>query len=142
MPLARSCIVCGARTPDGATRCARHTDRGHLLPRSCARCGQSGLSAGNYCPDCDAQLERERSAERERSGARAHYKGGFARRAEAVRRAAYANDGPCWFCGEGTRHGDPWQAHHVDPGNPRSRLAPAHRSCNIADENRRRHARR
>lgn len=142
MPLAKSCIVCGARTPDGATRCPTHANRGHLLPRSCTLCGAPGVSDGNYCDACETDLERQRSATRETSGARDHYHGDFQTRAEKIRRGAYANNGPCWFqCGRGTAKGDPWQAHHIRPGDPTSPLAPAHRSCNIADENRRRHDR-
>lgn len=42
----------------------------------------------------------------------------------------------CWVCGEGARPGDPWQADHVQQGDPDSPLAAAHRSCNIARSNR------
>lgn len=141
MPIAKSCIVCGARTT-GASRCPAHANRGHLLPRSCMRCGASGVSDGNLCDPCEAQLERDRSTERERSGARDHYHGNYQRRAEAVRRSAYANNGPCMYqCGRGTVKGDPWQACHVIDGDPTSPLKPGHRSCNIADSNRKRAAR-
>lgn len=42
----------------------------------------------------------------------------------------------CWICGEGWKADDPWQADHVDAGNPFSQLLGAHRSCNIGRANR------
>jgi hypothetical protein len=62
---------------------------------------------------------------------REHYRGDYQRRAKFVRSTAIV----CWLCGEGWRSDDPWQADHIEPGNPSSELAAAHRSCNIARSN-------
>lgn len=57
---AKSCTVCGARTPDGASRCPRHASGGRR-PRPCMVCGRP--SQGNYCAAHDpAADEAERQA--------------------------------------------------------------------------------
>lgn len=140
MPIARSCIVCGART-DGGPRCPAHEHRGHLLPRPCIACGATVAGHGNYCPACELELERRRSAEREASGKREHYKGHYRARSDRIRRRAYAGLERCWLCGEGNRYDArgqlvKWHVDHVDPGNPASELRAAHAPCNIARGNR------
>ena len=60
---------------------------------------------------------------------RAHYHGDYARRAAALRDAANANPSTtCWRCGDLARPGDPWQAGHINDGQPGGPLAPEHRS--------------
>jgi hypothetical protein len=94
------------------------------LPRPCLDCNK--LTTNTRCPSCRLIKTREWDAQRDPL-TRLHYKGDYAKRAKAVRESA----GPCWICGEHDRLGDPWQADHVDAGNPESLLLKAHRSCNI-----------
>ncbi len=65
---------------------------------------------------------------------RAHYRGGYARRAAAVR--ARANVDPttrCWRCGRTkAEHGQPWQAGHVVDGLVGGELRPECRTCNAS----------
>ena len=64
----------------------------------------------------------------------AHRSGDYARRAKAVRQAAYADPlTACWRCGRTLdQHpaGDTWDAGHVLDGNPASALRPEASSCN------------
>ena len=87
------------------------------MDKPCIECGQ--VSKRTRCPTCQQKKEGGR--------VRTHYRGDYAKRAKAVRDGAYQ----CWICGQGEHAGDPWQADHVEPGNPDSALLPAHRSCNI-----------
>jgi hypothetical protein len=64
-------------------------------------------------------------------GANRPYSGDYAKKAAEVRATTHV----CWICGEGWRADDPWQADHVDAGNPFSQLLGAHRSCNISRAN-------
>jgi hypothetical protein len=137
MPLAKSCIVCGARVDSGASRCPKHEDRGHLLPRGCITCGRPTMF-GDYCDTCEIAFERERSTQREASGARDHYKGDYQARANRIRRRAYAGLEVCWICGAGNLPGIKWHVDHVDPGNPDSELRAAHQPCNLSRGNRER----
>lgn len=115
----RPCQTCGR--PTDANRCPRCAGGAHRLPRPCAECGIP-IDTGDYCKAHD----------------RPHYKGPHRRRAAKIVATANALGARalCAICGKGPRPGDPWQAHHVKPGDPRSRLAPAHRSCNAALGNR------
>lgn len=70
-----------------------------------------------------------------------HHGGDYARRARAVREAAYASLGTrCWRCGltlaEHAAHktGKPatWQAGHVIDSDPRSPLLPEASTCNAS----------
>jgi len=88
--------------------------------RPCIECGQ--LSNTTRCKTCQQQLDRERNA------TRAHYKGDYRKRAAQIR----ANASTCWICGGGPSPTDPWQADHVNQGDPYSPLRAAHRSCNAA----------
>lgn len=97
----RPCIDCG-QLVQGASRCETHeTERRRRLRK----------------PD---------SPERKAKKA-AVYNYQYRKRAKFVRNFATQ----CHLCGEGYRPNDPWQADHLDPGNPHSPLAPAHRSCNL-----------
>ena len=80
------------------------------------------------------ERQRQRTASIRRSngeGANRPYGGKYAKEVAEVRAATVA----CWLCGEGWRADDPWQADHVNAGNPESLLLGAHRSCNIARAN-------
>lgn len=99
------------------------------VKRPCMDCSTL-TDKGSRCPACQSRLNARMDAAR--IGKRQHYGGDYAKRAKAVREAASL----CWICGNGARAGDPWQADHVEPGNPDSPLAAAHRSCNIARSNR------
>jgi hypothetical protein len=59
------------------------------------------------------------------------YNSDYRRQAKIIRQTATS----CWLCGEGARDHDPWQADHVLPGDSRSPLRAAHRSCNIRRSN-------
>lgn len=58
----KSCTVCGARTPDGTSRCPAHKAGGKRM-RSCVVCTRPSM--GNYCelhqPIMDEQLRNQRS---------------------------------------------------------------------------------
>lgn len=90
-----------------------------MAPRRCLDCNQL-TPTGSRCPDC------RRARARARNAARPHYGADYARRAREVRE----NAAVCWLCGDGWRPDDPWQADHLNPGDPDSELLPAHRSCN------------
>ena len=99
--------------------------------KPCLDCGRI-TNGDSRCPSCFEKvrgiIEKAR-ANRPRN--RDHYRGDYQRRAAQVR----ANATICWICNEGARPNDPWQADHVDQGNPDSILLPAHRSCNIRRSN-------
>lgn len=99
------------------------------VKRPCIDCG--ALTAkGSRCPTCQSRLNMRMDAARQ--GKREHYSGDYQRRAKAVRENAVA----CYWCGDGYRPADPWQADHLTPGDPGSVLVPAHRSCNVSRSNR------
>jgi len=82
---------------------------------------------------------RQASIRRSRGeGANRPYGGDYAKRAAEVRAATHK----CWICGEGWRVDDPWQADHVNAGDPFSQLLGAHRSCNISRANKARSKKR
>jgi hypothetical protein len=101
--------------------------------KPCLNCGQ--LSKGSRCPDCQGQLNRIRNRAQDTPERRAkkalYYNKDYHRRAKIVRDTATH----CHLCGKGARANDPWQADHLDPGNPNSILLPAHRSCNASRGN-------
>ena len=68
------------------------------------------------------QLRDVRRAEKKKNLYNSRYK----KQAAIVRATAIV----CHICGDGARMSDPWQADHLDAGNPDSPLAAAHRSCN------------
>lgn len=53
-PRAKSCVVCGRRTDDGASRCVAHKV-GSARPRPCLVCGRP--SQGNYCPAHEPKVD-------------------------------------------------------------------------------------
>lgn len=97
------------------------------VKRPCIDCGT--LADGSRCPACQSRLNARMDAARK--GKRDHYRGDYAKRAAAVRASATV----CYWCLQGPRPNDPWQADHLFPGEPQSPLVPAHRSCNIKRSN-------
>ena len=95
--------------------------------KPCLDCGKPGQAS--RCQDCTRRKEASRARPTE---ARNKLYNRKHRRLAAYVRATAST---CWVCGQGARPGDPWQADHVQPGDPASPLAPAHRSCNIARSN-------
>lgn len=89
------------------------------IKRPCIVCGTL-TEQRTRCPQHELEWSRARAQRRP------HYRGDYAKRAARVRATAEV----CWLCGQGPRAGDPWTADHVQPGDPSSPLAPAHRSCN------------
>jgi len=98
-----------------------------VIKRPCFDCGT--LTPATRCPPCATRIATQRANKRP---PRPHYSGDYRRRAAQVR----ANATHCWICGRGAIDGDPWQADHLQPGNPDSPLLAAHRSCNAARGNR------
>lgn len=95
--------------------------------RPCLDCGQ--LAYGNRCETHQTEWNRKHrtpDTPERKAKKRLYYNSDYRKRAKFVRDNAVL----CHLCGEGYRPGDPWQADHLQPGNPHSPLAPAHRSCN------------
>jgi hypothetical protein len=104
------------------------------MKQPCLDCGRP--ASGSRCPTHAVVRERTRNrvASIRRSkgdGVNRPYGGDYSKRAAEVRATTHK----CWICGEGWRSNDPWQADHVDAGNPFSQLLGAHRSCNIGRAN-------
>lgn len=116
MPILRPCPRCGARIDPSAPcpHCATRERRG----RPCVACGAT-TTIGDYC-DTHAGYGTGRDRNRP------HYTGDYQTRAKRVRDTATH----CAICGGGPRKNDPWTAHHIIAGDPRSELVPAHKSCN------------
>jgi hypothetical protein len=102
-------------------------NRGAVMPKMpCLVCKK--LTDGNSRCDAhqkmwDDEAEAKRRARKQATG---QYSGDYKARARMVRENAYV----CHLCNEGPRLNDPWQADHINPGDPYSPLAAAHRSCN------------
>jgi hypothetical protein len=71
----------------------------------------------------DQQTANRRATVKKLTG---QYSGDYKRRAKAVRQQAVN----CHICGDPARINDPWEADHINPADPTSKLLPAHRSCN------------
>lgn len=102
---AKSCVVCGRRTPDGAARCPLHKV-GSGRPRPCLVCGRP--SQGNFCqmhePTVDEQIRNDRNPYR-----RAYKDPQYARnRQHAFERA----HGRCQRCNIVLQPGM-WQCDHI-----------------------------
>jgi hypothetical protein len=109
---------------------------GHRFKRPCLDCG--ALAYGNRCEDHEKAFEARRQKHKietpqRRAKKRRLYNPTYQKKAKWIRDTAVA----CHICGEGLRIGDPWEADHIEAGNPASPLAPAHRSCNIKKSNKR-----
>lgn len=104
---AKSCVVCGRRTPDGAARCPLHKV-GSGRPRPCLVCGRP--SQGNYCAQHNPELdEAERNA---RNPYRRHYRDPqYARNRQHRFERAH---GKCESCGIYLQPAA-WQCDHIVP---------------------------
>lgn len=94
-----------------------------MFKKPCLDCGK--LSEGSRCPEHQRRVDQLRDMKRAAKKAQ-YYNSDYRKRAKIVRETALI----CHICGDGPRVNDPWQADHLEPGNPDSELAPAHRSCN------------
>lgn len=97
--------------------------------KPCLVCGV--LSRGTRCATHQAELDRARDAKRDsdprRKEKKKHlYTSAYRKQAAWIRATATQ----CHICKGGVRPGDPFEADHLQPGDPQSALAPAHRSCN------------
>ena len=97
--------------------------------KPCLDCG--ALSYESRCEVHRKRVEQLRDIRRAEHK-RTYYDTGYRKRAKIVRDTAII----CHICGDGARADDPWQADHLEPGNPNSQLAAAHRSCNASRGNR------
>lgn len=106
-PRAKSCLVCGVRTPDGAARCPAHRF-GSRRPSPCLVCGKP--TQGNYC-----QLHEPTIDEAERN-ARNPYR-------QAYKDPQYAKNrqhrferahGKCESCGQVLLPAE-WECDHLVP---------------------------
>jgi hypothetical protein len=101
------------------------------FPRPCLQCNKLHQDKGDYCLACRAEKERIREANPERMARkRAMYGGSYpARRKQMIEEVMYRQL-PCHICKEPFITGADITADHIDPSNPSSALAPAHKSCN------------
>jgi hypothetical protein len=97
--------------------------------KPCLGCGKP--TETSRCPACRLPSAPWTAAKRQLYG------NDYRKRAKQVRDTATT----CWICGGGPSPTDPWQADHLNPGDPASPLQAAHRSCNIARGNRARSTR-
>jgi len=98
--------------------------------KPCLTCQQLIEAKPNVirCTDCETVYQSQRHKRQALTRDRSHYLGNYRSRAKVVRDTAEA----CWFCGEGRRIDDPFQADHLIPqdSSPDAILLPIHRSCN------------
>ena len=102
-----------------------------MIRKPCLRCGTliPSVAYVSRCESCETTYQSERHKRQAATRNRDHYQGNYRSRARIVRETAEA----CWYCGEGLRVNDPFQADHVVPqdASPDAILLPIHRSCNI-----------
>lgn len=91
--------------------------------KPCLDCG--ALSYNSRCEVHQRRIEQLRDIKRAEKK-KTLYNSAYRKQAAIVRATAIT----CHICGDGARANDPWQADHLDAGNPDSPLAAAHRSCN------------
>lgn len=91
--------------------------------KPCLDCGK--LSLETRCEEHSKRIEQLRDVRRAEKK-KVLYNSRYRKMAAYVRATAIV----CHICGDGARMADPWQADHLDAGNPDSPLAAAHRSCN------------
>lgn len=91
--------------------------------KPCLDCGK--LSLETRCEVHSKRVEQLRDVRRAEKK-KVLYNSRYRKEAAYVRATAIV----CHICGDGARMSDPWQADHLDAGNPDSPLAAAHRSCN------------
>jgi hypothetical protein len=92
--------------------------------KPCLKCGVL-TKAGSYC---ETHKPVKEDSPRRKAIKAERYDSTYKRLAKHVR----ATTTQCHICGGPWRPNDPWEADHVDPGNPDAKylLAGAHRSCN------------
>lgn len=93
--------------------------------KPCLDCGK--LSYESRCEVHRQRVQQLRDVKRAEHK-KLYYNTDYRKRAKIVRDTAIV----CHICGDGARADDPWQADHLEPGNPQSALAAAHRSCNAS----------
>lgn len=133
----KSCVVCGARTPDGKSRCALHLVGSGRL-RACLTCGRPGQ--GNYCqlhePAVDEAVRNERNPYR-----KAYKDPQYAKNRKHRFERAH---GRCEACGIALQPGE-WECDHLVPikdggtndvANLRVLCRPCHRRKTREDKNR------
>jgi hypothetical protein len=91
--------------------------------KPCLDCGK--LSLETRCEVHSKRVEQLRDVRRAEKK-KVLYNSRYRKEAAYVRATAIV----CHICGDGARMSDPWQADHLEAGNPDSPLAAAHRSCN------------
>jgi hypothetical protein len=91
--------------------------------KPCLDCG--ALSLESRCETHRKRVEQLRDVRRAEKK-KTLYNSSYRKAASIIRATAII----CHICGDGARLSDPWQADHLDAGNPDSPLAAAHRSCN------------
>lgn len=96
--------------------------------KPCLDCG--ALSYNSRCPVHEARVMQLRDIKRAEKK-KTLYNKSYKKAAAVVRATAIV----CHICKDGARAHDPWQADHLDAGNPNSPLAAAHRSCNASRGN-------
>lgn len=101
----KSCVVCGRRTDDGASRCLAHK-QGGTRPRPCVVCGRQTI--GNYCPDHDPAEEAVRVA---RNPYRLAYRDPVYAKNRLLRFERVR--GLCEVCGAGPLKSGEWESDHV-----------------------------
>jgi len=102
--------------------------------KPCLVCGSLTTNASR-CDVHQAEIRRIRDAKyntpEKLAKKRLMYGGDYQQR----RKQVLANATHCSICNEPLRPGDRVEADHIDPGNPHSALAPAHRLCNQRKSN-------
>lgn len=91
--------------------------------KPCLDCG--ALSLESRCEVHRKRVEQLRDVRRAEKK-KTLYNSSYRKAAAIIRATAIT----CHICGDGARLNDPWEADHLDAGNPNSALAAAHRSCN------------
>lgn len=110
-PIARSCTVCGTRTPTGASRCDKHRTGGRRR-RSCRECG-TPTTGPDYCPDHAPLTVLAASGARDRQQWRAQAYGPDYKRNRPL--AIARDNGQCVLCGHGIPDNTPIQVDHITP---------------------------
>jgi len=103
----------------------------YTFKRPCVECGEL-TDSGNRCEKHPRQERRSPDKQLARKIKKAqYYNSTYRKLAKMVRDGAEI----CHICGKGANPNDPWTADHLEPGNPQSPLAPAHKSCNSSRGN-------
>lgn len=105
------------------------------FPQPCIDCGTLTTNGtrceGDYLTRRRAH-DKARDTPERKAKKKLLYGGDYQKQANLIRDHATE----CYLCGGGPRPADPFEADHIDAGNPASALLPAHRSCNQSRGNR------